>query len=184
MEVGNKPSYMGVYPSDIIFPPDPPTDLDVVLPKFGVAIWLKCERGDRPTRLIVRVYIPPGRTQVAIAEINTDQIPEPPFDTLDGGQHVVYSVNIPLKFLAVPHEGFIEATVETERGEIRAGRIRVRMPGRPHPETDPSGGVRTISPTASPPPSEQSPDASPASKRRRGRGRPSTHRSGQTPEQE
>lgn len=179
-EVGNKLSYMGVYNKDILFPPlrpGTPLEVPVVLPKFVIVAWLISDINDRPERVKVRAYIPPGRTELATSEAVVADLFNPD-NLLPGSQKYSIQVLLPSMNVPIPCSGFIEVTVEADGEELRAGRIQVIVPGRPAPVEEP------IPSTASPPPSEQSLPAVPETKPAPARRRPSSRRSWRTPERE
>lgn len=140
MEIGNKPSFMGVYTGDIVLPPDPPPDMQVVLPRFAIMVWLFCDITDKAERVAVRVFAPPGRTEVIFTEIPPEQI-KMPVATTEGAAKFVFSAGFPINNFHLACEGTIEVVVETERETLVAGRLRVRMPGRPDPTLSGNGGT-------------------------------------------
>jgi hypothetical protein len=139
-EIGNKISLMGVFATDILFPQPAP----VVLPKFGVVVWILFDVGDEPKRLRVRVLLPPDRKEIAIAELAEGAeiaFPYPPDELSTGSIRVV----IPLPPVQLSEEGFLEVMCETERETLRAGRLRIRfnvnqaeIPGLINPSSVPS----------------------------------------------
>src|SRR5438067_737624 len=63
-ETGNKVSLMGIYDSDIIFTAPPPA----VMPKFCIVAWVISDVNDRPSKLDIRILVPPGRTELVKLE--------------------------------------------------------------------------------------------------------------------
>jgi hypothetical protein len=181
-EVGGKMSYMGVLPPNLAFPDNPPPEIQLLIPKLVIALWLLTDREDKFERVTISVSIPPGRTELLKFEVPSEQIG---FQgtAQEWSQRIGLNMILPFINLTVPCEGFIEVDVETEREKLHAGRLRLVIPGRPDP-TILASEVSSSSPTASPQPSEQSPPSALASKPRVARRRPSTHRSRRTPEPE
>jgi hypothetical protein len=178
MEIGNKPSFMGAYiGTEIIFPPEMPADQPALLPRFAIAIWLLSDINDRPKRISVRIFAPPGRTEIFKFDAPMEALGQsaPQFDD---AERVTIQLNVPLINLVLPCEGVLEVTIETEKEVLRAGRLRVRMPSRT--ETD-SLQAQYADP-ASPQLSERSPPAVPASKPPRARRRMSEIHSTRTHE--
>lgn len=181
-EVGNKTSYMGVYPTDIVFPPSPPPETQIVLPKLVVAAWLITDIADKPEHLTITVSAP-GNPELLKMQVSSDQLAAVSAAAPGWAQrHLVHAV-FPFLNLPLPHEGFFTVVFETERETIQAGRLRVVIPDRPDPGAVPQDPILS-SPTASPPPSEQSLSDVPATKRQPVRRRPSSRRSARTPGQE
>lgn len=182
VEVGNKQSLMGIYIGDIVLS-GIPQGAPLQLPKFAICVWLFSDWGDYPEYVEIRVYTPPGKTEVLKMRTPRDQMapPTPIFD--DPARLALY---VPLQFanFVFMDEGEIEVVVETEQGALKAGRLRVRMPERPGQTPETSATPSTGSPTASRPPSEQSPDAAPETEPSRARRRPSIRRFGRTPDPE
>lgn len=176
MEMGNKPSLMGIYTGEMIFPEEPPPGHAVAVQKLVVIWWLFCSVGDNPEWIKVHLYGPPGRSEFAKIEIPADQIVAPRM-TYEDTQRLYYSAMIPIFNFTLPSEGVVEVAIETEQGFVRAGRLRVRVPGRPELAVD----VAPISATASPQPSEQSPPVAPVTTRKRAPRRPSSRRTARTP---
>jgi hypothetical protein len=181
-EINSKTSYIGAYPSAVAFPPNPPPEALLLMSKLVVLVWLIVDINDKVESTTITVSIPPGQTEIFRQEIPPEQL-TPPAPEGDWLQRYSLHVALPFINLVLPHEGFIEVNVETEQGKISAGRLKVVAPGRPDPATL-SGGLVLSSPTASPPPSEQSPPAAPATRTRRVPRRSSTRRTPRTPEPE
>ena len=169
MEVGNKPSFMGVYTGgEMVFPPGPP-----IVPKLGIAVWLLCPIDDYPRQVTIRLFGPPDRTEI----LKTDNpliLPHagvpPPFPDVTRG---IINVMLPVVNLPLPHSGTLELEIETEREILLAGRLKIVMPTHPEPTI--------LLPTASPLTAEQSPSAAPASESPPAQRRPSRRRSARTP---
>lgn len=182
-EVGNKLSLMGMYMGDIVLPAAPPVGVPAILPKFAICVWLLCDWGDNPERITVRVYAPPGRTEITKMEATQGQI-APPVPLFDDPTKLSLITLLPIFNFAIFDEGEIEVTVETEQGTLRAGRLRVQMPSR-HVQTDTSSApspATSDSPTAPPLPSEQSSAGLPETKPARSQRHPSTRRTARAPE--
>jgi hypothetical protein len=182
IEVGNKPSFMGIYGAEIVFPSDIPPEAPIVLPKFAIIPWLFCDMDDKPQRLTIHVYGPPGKTEIFRQEIAIGQIGQPAV-VFDDSTRVTFGATLPITGMPIACEGIIEVAFETERETIRAGRLRIRMPSRPDPTLPTLASPSEVA-TASPPPFEQSPDAAPETKPSHVRRRPSTRRTARTPEPE
>jgi hypothetical protein len=120
-EVGNKISLMGIYASDILLSSPPP----VMLPKFALVAWVLSDFDDRPTRVTVRILVPPGRTELARLEADTDEVlfPHAP-DELSKASLRIMTTMMPL---TLTEEGFLEVMIDTERETFRAGRLRIRF---------------------------------------------------------
>jgi len=180
MEIGNKPSFMGVYTGEMVFPPGLSLDVGIFVSKFAVMWWLFCDKDDRPQHISVRVSIPPGHTEIAKMDVGTEQITQAMPQIFDDYTRLILGSTIPLTNLIFQCSGTIEVSIETERETIRAGRLRVQIPGRPDTAVSATAGSSSEPPTASPLPSEQSPDAVQETKPSRGRRRPSSRRSART----
>lgn len=163
-EVNSKTSYMGVYPVALAFPPNPPPDVQLLLPKLVVAVWFVTDANDKLERATINVSIPPGQTEIYRFDVPPEQLTPPPV-TEDWIRRHSLNIVLPIMNLVLPHEGFIEVNVETEQGKISAGRLKVVVPGRPDPTT------LTESFTSS---SEQSPSNTTSSKSRTSRRRSAT----------
>jgi hypothetical protein len=149
-EVGNKVSLMGMYVGDLVLSPAPPSGVPAVLPKFVICAWLLCDWGDEPERLTIRVYAPPGRTEVFKHESVRDHT-SVPIASIDNPTRLAVFITVPLVPFVLADEGEVAVVIETEEGEHPAGRLRVRMLDRQPLSTGP---------TALPQPFEQSlPDA-------------------------
>jgi hypothetical protein len=160
-EVGNKQSLMGIYSGgEMAFPEGIPAGAPVLLPKFAIMMWFFSDKDDKPERLTVRVFIPPGRTEIIKFEIPRDLLAQPTL-LFDDVEKIVLTAGLPIIGLALPCEGTLEVTVETERETIRAGRLRIRIPGRPDPTLIAPGQTTPSSPIETQPPSGQSPPAAP-----------------------
>lgn len=183
MEVGNKISYMGTYRGEIILEVPAGSDFPVPFSKFVVLAWLFSDWDDKPERITVRVYAPPGKTELVRMEIPHDQIGAPPA-LFDDPTKYLFNAAIPIVNFPIHGEGEIEVTIETEREILRAGRLKVRI-NRTGPilSVQPQGAT-PVSPTVSPQPSAQSHSAAPKVKPQRARDRPSIRPTARTPEQE
>lgn len=123
VELGNKFSLMGIFAAEIIVAAPAP----VVLPKFCIATWLLFDIGDVPTKVTVRVLVPPNRTEILKYEQSSFQFPYEHDELSHGTLRIVNPIiNFPLY-----DEGFIEVMVETERETFRAGRLRIRLNAKP-----------------------------------------------------
>jgi len=131
-EVGNKTSYMGVYPANIAFPPNPPADAQFLLPRLCIAIWITMEISDNLERARIKISSPPGDTPLFNHEIPREQI-DIQFSTEGWMTRKILHTVLPFGKIIFPHSGFINVVVETEQGEIQAGRLRVIIPDRPDP---------------------------------------------------
>lgn len=173
LEVGNKPSFMGVYTGEMVFPADSPPGLQIVIPKFGILVWLFCDKDDAPSRITLHLYGPPGKTEIIKFDVPLGQTDHPsmPFQDVT---RLVFHAALPIVGLPISYDGVLEVTLETERETVRAGRLRLRMPSRPDPTLPSPNSLTPSPPTASPQPSEQSPPDVPVSKRRRGPSRRAT----------
>ena len=132
LELGNKPSFMGIYTGEMIFPPNPPAEMQIAIPKFCIITWLFCDKDDPPRSVTVRIFGPPGRTEFAKFEVPPEQLVQPaPF--FDDVTKLVFQTALPMLGFPIACEGIIEVTAETDRETLLAGRLRVRVPGRPDP---------------------------------------------------
>ncbi|SRR5258708_22438437 len=173
-EAGNKLSFMGIYRADMVFPEGGPSGIPIAVPKFAIVVWLICGIDDQPQHATFSVFIPPGRTEAIKMEYpqgtlaNVQEVPP-------GSVRRTWQLVMPVFNLVLPASGFIEVEVEADGEKLRAGRLKVIIPGLPDTaESSPS-------PTASPPPSEQSLHDAPVTKPSRVQRRPSSRRSGRTP---
>jgi len=164
MEVGNKPSYMGIYTGEMVFPPDPPPEAQIALSKFVILAWLFCDVNDKPDRITVHVYGPPGRTEIFKHDVPAEQFaqPEPLFDDVT---KLVFHIAMPILGLPVACDGVLEVTIETERETLRAGRLRLRLPGRPAPSLAALAAVVPAPGNETPSRAKQSSAAVPRTKR-------------------
>jgi hypothetical protein len=142
-----------------------------------VVVWLIIDVNDRLEHAAITVSIAPGQTEIYRVEVPPEQL-IPPAPEGDWVRRYTLHVAVPFINLVLPHEGFIEVNVETEQGNISAGRLKVVVPGRPDPRVFFSEA--TALPTASPPRSEQSLSDARATKRRTSRRLPSGRRCGRT----
>ena len=126
VELGNKLSLMGVYASDILFPVAPP----FTFPKFGVVAWIIMEKDDVPNKFVLRVLMPPDRTELARIELEG----EPAFTTEpdEFSKHVIIKLAVPMANVTFLEDGYMEIMVDIENEEtFRAGRLRVRSNVKP-----------------------------------------------------
>src|SRR5580658_391434 len=76
-EVNSKSSYMGAYPAVLAFPPNPPPEAQLWLPKLVVAIWLIVDVEDKLERVTFTVTVPPGQTEIVRSEVPPEQLVPP-----------------------------------------------------------------------------------------------------------
>jgi hypothetical protein len=165
MEVGNKPSFMGMYAADLVFPPNPPPDFQIFLPKFAIISWLFGDVSDKPTKVLVHVFGPPGKTEIIRYEVPYDPL-TPLNSPFDDPTRFMLNIQIPLVNFPIACDGAIQVEIETERETIRAGRLRVRIPGRPDPTAGTGGAEAATSQTGPLEPSDQSASVARSSKKR------------------
>jgi hypothetical protein len=166
-EIGNKLSYMGVYSTDMVFPPGALSDAPIVVSRFAISAWLICDINDIPRRASITVSVPPGRTVLLKNEIHVGQILANSNIHKDSINFVVQAT-IPMVNLRLECGGFIEVSFDADGQQIHANRLRIVIPDRPD-----TGADSTASPpAASPQPSEQSPSEAPVTKPSRERRRP------------
>lgn len=171
-EIGNKLSYMGVYSTDMVFPPGALPDAPIAVPRFAISAWLICDINDIPKSASITVSVPPGRTEIIKNEIHVDPILANPNIRKDSINFVM-QVTIPIVNLLLGCGGFIEVSFDVDGQQVHANRLRIVIPDSPD-----TGADSTASPpTASPQPSEQSPSEAPVTKPSRVRRRPSGSRS-------
>ena len=183
MEAGNKISYMGTYRGEIILEVPQGSYDPILFPKFVVMAWLFSDWDDKPERITMRVYAPPGKTEVLRIDIPHDQLGATTA-LFDDPTKYLFNAGIPIVNFPLHGEGEIEVTIETERETIRAGRLKVRI-NRTGPVLNADQHGATLASSIAPlPPSEQSPTSAPATKPRRVRRRLSSLRNEQTPERE
>jgi hypothetical protein len=128
MEIGNKPSFMGIYSGEIVFLAGPP-GAQIILPKFAIISWLICDIDDKPERLTVRVRMQPG---AEILKFEAPYEPDAPHTfNFDDATKYIFTIPLPIINFAIPGEGILEVTIETERETLRAGRLRVRIQQEP-----------------------------------------------------
>lgn len=125
VEIGNKYSLMGIFSADIAFSVPGP----IVLPKFGIVVWVLSDLDDVPKKIVVRVLGPPNRTELLKIEGTGDVKFAYPPDELS--TTAVVRMIIPIMNFNLAEEGFVEVMVETDRETLRAGRLRVRFNVRP-----------------------------------------------------
>ncbi len=136
-ETGNKLSLMGIYSGEIGFPHDPPSATQLSLPKFVICWWLFCDIDDPPQRVSVNLYMPPDRTEVLKFAVPPEHLVSPAVVFEDAIRLTLSSV-IPIVNLTFAREGRMEVTIETERETLRAGRLRIRISGRPGSQSEQS----------------------------------------------
>lgn len=117
-EPSGRISYVGVRSGDIV--------LDIgrrgAQLQFGVIAWLICDADDMPSRIVLRVYGPPGRRLLSGNEVKPATPPRRPDSTKAFFELSVERISLPLS-----QEGDLEVSIETETGILRAGRLRVRF---------------------------------------------------------
>ena len=176
-------SFMGAYGPELIFPSDTPPGGQMVLPKFAIMSWLFTDIDDRPERLSLHVYGPPGKTEIFKRDFPYDAS-APVIILYPDSTRFIVTMPLALMNVMIPSEGTIVVEIETERETIRAGRLRVRIDDPVANATLVAPAPNPSVPTASPPLSEQSPPDAPETKPPPARRRRATHRSGRTPELE
>jgi hypothetical protein len=173
-EAGNKLSYMGVYNAEMHLAVPPDFSGQLVLPKLVVAFWLISDISDPPSRITLTVYGPPDRTEIFKHEATAAPVVQPPEDW---AKKYLVSGQMPFLNLPVAGNGFFELAISTERESLVAGRLRVTIQSQP---ASYSGVGDVTAPTFSPPPSERSQPAVPASEHRRAPSRRRGPRIGRT----
>ncbi len=170
---------MGMYQGDISFPSDLPPG-PIVVPKLVIAWWLLCDINDRPKRITVHIYGPPGRTPMGKFDFPVDPVgdPQPLFDD---ASRMILASPLAMLNLTLPCEGILEVTIETERETLRAGRVLVRIPDHPDQSLAGADASTVRSPTALQRPSEPSAVTAPASEQRPAVARLRRQRSARTP---
>jgi hypothetical protein len=119
LEVGNKPSFMGVYAADLLFTAAPP----IVLQKLAVIVWIISDRDNPPKRFTIRILMPPNRQEIARMDAEGPTFAEQP-DELSKCAFV--RALIQLMNVVFTEEGHIEVMVDVEGYEpFRAGRLRI-----------------------------------------------------------
>jgi hypothetical protein len=93
-------------------------------------LWLLADINDKPTRATVRVFAPPGQTEIMTAELPAERVGQLNV-LLDAATRYSLQITVPVTNLVIPCSGYILVTIETEREVLRAGRIRVIIPDRP-----------------------------------------------------
>jgi hypothetical protein len=182
MEIGNKQSLMGLYFSDMVFPQAPPNDADIIIPKLFAVVTLVTDVDDRPERIRFIVNGPPGRSEIARLEVSEEQF------VLPTATHEVRKFRaqaaFPLLNLPLKSSGLLEVLVETEKGIIIAGRLKIVIPGRPEVIAEDASQANHLIATVSSQPSERSPSGSRGLRTSRAPRRPSRRRNEQTPKRE
>jgi hypothetical protein len=170
-ELGNKLSLMGIYVGELIIAAVPP----VVMPKFVIVVWVISDVDDPIKRVVTRVLMPPDGTEVLKVEAGEVITLA---SHMEGARKVIAHQIVSVGNFMISAPGMMEVMLETDTGPLRAGRLLIRF------VDPPQAGGATLSPIASPPPSEQSPPDAPTTKPRASRHRPSTRRTERTPEPE
>jgi hypothetical protein len=179
MEIGNKPSFMGLYSGQMVFPEQPLEGTPVIIPRLVIIPWLFTAREDPPQKLNVILYGPPGKTIIFNFPLPVGgREPVVPFaDSTELHLHAI----IPTMNMTFMHTCVLEVVLETERETLRAGRLRIVIPNRP----DPGANEEEVNPshTALPPASGKSGHASQETKKPRARFRRPARRSARNPGQ-
>ena len=144
LEVGNKPSLMGIYSRDMLVPGQMP----IILPKLVVVTWVVTPIDNPIKHLEISIICPPDRE--TIVKVTGDRgaefdLSEMPPDT----QRLIVQQIIPIAPFLVKSDGFIEVEVEADGEKIRSGRLMVRAA----PFEVAGENIKFDLPTASPPPS-------------------------------
>lgn len=113
-----KLSYLGVRTGDIVIGIDRRGSQF----HFAVVAWLICDPDDVPSRIILRIYGPPGRRLLSANDIKPDLPPRRADSTKAFFQLAVERITLPLS-----QEGDLEISIESDTGILRAGRLRVRF---------------------------------------------------------
>ena len=133
LERGNKISFMGVYTFDlatnVAFP--------VTLPKLAITVWVIADISDRPSKLEITVLLPDGK-ELLRAEVPDSSTPSYPDFMLGSAERVILTSSFSLVPVVLPCEGTLEVWIETERENLRAGRLWVHQIDMPEPTTQPS----------------------------------------------
>ena len=118
MEVGNKPSFMGVYISELAVH----TPFPVILPKLAFIVYIISPIDDLPRNVTVRVNGPPDGQEIGKIQLP----PIPAITQFEDGTK--YAVQFPFAMVNVPlgGEGFLEIFVDTEQETSRALKLNVR----------------------------------------------------------
>ncbi len=120
MELGGKFSLMGIYSRELILPMQPP----VLIPKFGVVVWLICDIDDLPASASVALRALPGHTEIFHADMDLDAEIRLADDDV---RKMSYGIQFQVSPLRIAAAGVIEVFVETELGAMRAGRLQIRV---------------------------------------------------------
>jgi hypothetical protein len=135
-EVGGKLSYMGIYGSDMIFPPGATPGIPILVQKLIVVVWIVSDIDDKPTKAAFVIYGPPNRTEIARIEVDPSML-APIQISKDARKHRLQGV-LPLLNIVFDNAGIIEVSVETERETILAGRLKIVLQESEGLEANPS----------------------------------------------
>lgn len=139
MELGNKPSFMGVYTGNQLhFPHGTPMDQPLILPRLGIPVWLVCDRDDRPERVVIEITLSPDDTLVWRNEIPLGPETFPQVLDPDSKKLSLHFQAVLFNLMLQP-TGSLTVKVETETGVLRAGRVKVVV-------ADQEGGTPSASP--------------------------------------
>lgn len=128
-EIGNKLSLMGVYAADLFIVGKPP----IVLPRFGIVVWIIADIDDAIERVTTTVLMPPDGAQIVRIETSGGTARTP--QLLEGARKLIARQIIPIAPFVVRHAGIMQVMVETERGELRAGRLMIHFADAPQDAT-------------------------------------------------
>jgi hypothetical protein len=118
-EIGNKPSFMGVYTSQLVVP-----SLPTVLPRLSLALWIVTPKETPFEKLSIKVLHSNGKS---IVEINPELSPiMPPLtihpDTTRQQLLVCFSMgNVELSL----ESKYLEVQIETESGVLPASKLLI-----------------------------------------------------------
>lgn len=120
LEVGNKPSLMGCYSTDLgVAQPFP-----LLLPKMAVYLWIISDLSDPPLHMTITVILP-DKVELIRLPVPLGVSPEIPNFMREGAERIVLTYYFPMTPFPLPCEGMIEVWIETEREKLRAGRLWV-----------------------------------------------------------
>jgi hypothetical protein len=122
-EVGNKYSVMGIYGRDIIFPNPPPG----LLQKFGFILWLHCDIGDEPERVVITMLANKEEVLRIESSLIRESFPEEDNDATK--RHL--RMTVPMPPFEFQGSGVVEVFIDTGREQLRAGRLYMRFPQTP-----------------------------------------------------
>jgi hypothetical protein len=109
---------MGVYQGDMIFGQAPP----ITLPKLGIAFWLISDIDDRPSNLVLRLL---GIDKTEIIRFTLGDVPDM-VNPEGASKRSVQGSGIAGPIL-IAKEGFLELWIDTDKGSLRAGRLRIQF---------------------------------------------------------